>query len=125
MHSRWSKWWRNQGAARRCTHPSAESFTILEGEFEFTSLKDGQPNVFRAVPGDTVFIPAGEAHTYKAIGEAPGKTLLIFSPGTDMEGFFVEAGTPVSEAPPSAPDLPGLIAVAGKHGMEFLPPLGG
>ena len=48
------------------THPSSESFTILEGEFEFTGLACGQPYTFRAVPGDTVFIPAAAPHTRRS-----------------------------------------------------------
>ncbi len=44
------------------THPSAESFTILEGEFQFTGLDCGQPYSFRAGPGDTVYIPGGAPH---------------------------------------------------------------
>lgn len=109
------------------THPSAESFTILEGEFEFTGLEDGKPYTIRAKPGDTVFIPAGDPHAYRAVGATPGKTLLVFTPGAEMERFFAEAGTPVRHGQPadSGPaDLPALIAVAEKHGLAFLPPGG-
>jgi quercetin dioxygenase-like cupin family protein len=105
------------------THPSAESFTILEGEFQFTGLDCGQPYSIRAVPGDTVFIPGGAPHTYKAVGETPGKTLLVFTPGTEMERFFAEAGwrvTPGNPAPAGPPDISALIAVGLKHGQAFL-----
>src|SRR5919112_3098894 len=46
------------------THPSSESFTILEGELAFSGLDGGEPFTVRADPGDTVFIPGGSPHTY-------------------------------------------------------------
>lgn len=109
------------------THPSAESFTVLEGEFEFTGLDGGEPYAIRAAPGDTVFIPGGAPHTYQAVGAAPGKTLLVLTPGTEMERFFAEAGVRVTGAAPAAsapPDIPALIAVAQKHGLTFFWPGG-
>lgn len=105
------------------THPSSESFTILEGEFEFTGLACSQPYSFRAVPGDTVFIPAAAPHAYKAVGETPGKTLLVLTPGTEMEQFFAEAGVrviPGESSPTAPPDILTLLAVGRKHGLAFL-----
>ncbi len=107
------------------THPSSEAFTILEGEFEFTRIENGAPRSFRAVAGDTVFVPSGAAHTYQAVGETPAKTAIVLIPGDDMEGFFKEAGTLVTDEPAveqSPPDIPAMIAIAAKHGMFFLPP---
>jgi quercetin dioxygenase-like cupin family protein len=105
------------------THPSAESFTILEGEFEFTGLDDGRPYSFRARPGDTVFIPGGAPHTYQAVGETPAKTMLVLTPGVEMERFFAEAGvrvTPGQSVPSGPPDIPALLATGQKHGLVFL-----
>lgn len=105
------------------THPSSESFTIIEGEFEFSGLEDSEPYSFRATPGDTVFIPGGAPHAYKAVGTAPGKTMLVLTPGTEMERFFTEAGVRMSEERPTdaaSPDIPAMIAVAEKHGMVFV-----
>jgi quercetin dioxygenase-like cupin family protein len=106
------------------THPSAESFTILEGEFEFTGLDGGQPYSFRASPGDTVFIPGGAPHTYQAVGDTPSKTMLVLTPGVEMEQFFAEAGvrvTPGEPVPSGPPDIPALLAAGKKHGLVFLP----
>lgn len=106
------------------THPSSETFTILDGAFEFTRLVDGVPETIRATPGDTVYVPSGVAHTYTVAGDRPGRTVLVFTPGADMEGFFEEAGSLVTGEqlpPPAAPDIPAMIAIARKHGMEFVP----
>lgn len=105
------------------THPSSESFTILEGEFQFTGLNDSQPYSFRAVTGDTVFIPGGAPHAYTVVGDIPGKTLLVLTPGTEMELFFAEAGrrvTPGNPGQSELADIPALIAVGRKHGLAFL-----
>jgi quercetin dioxygenase-like cupin family protein len=105
------------------THPSAEAFTILEGEFEFTGLDDDGPYTIRATPGDTVFIPGGAPHTYQAVSDTPARTTLVLMPGVEMERFFAEAGVrvgPGDAVAPAAPDFPALMAVAQKHGMIFL-----
>jgi quercetin dioxygenase-like cupin family protein len=105
------------------THPSAEAFTILEGEFEFTGLDGGQPYSFRAMPGDTVFIPGNAPHTYKAVSDTAGKTMLVLTPGVEMEQFFAEAGVRVTPGDPTSsapPDIPALLAAGQKHGLAFL-----
>ncbi len=107
------------------THPSAESFTILEGAFEFSSLEDGQLTTVLAEPGDTVFIPAGMPHAYKAVSETPGKTMLVLTPGDEMERFFVEAGVrvaPGEPGPSGPPDIAALLAAGHKHGLVFMIP---
>ncbi len=107
------------------THPSAETFTILEGAFAFTGLEDGEEYTIRATAGDTVFIPGGVPHTYKAVGETPGRTLLVLTPGEEMERFFTAAGVRVTERPATDADrlaIPAMIAVAQEHGLTFLPP---
>lgn len=107
------------------THASAETFAILEGEFEFAGIEGGQPYTLRAQAGATVFIPAGEVHTYKVVGSTAGKAILVFAPGIDMERFFAEAGTPVTSGmatPSDPPDIPAMMAIARKHGLVFLVP---
>jgi quercetin dioxygenase-like cupin family protein len=107
------------------THASAETFTIQEGEFEFSGLDAGEAYTVRATPGDTVYIPGGAAHTYKAVGDTAGRATLVLTPGTEMEGFFAEAGVRVDEgqAPPAGPpDIPALMAAAAKYGQVFLAP---
>lgn len=107
------------------THLSSETFSILEGKFEFSGTDEGTPYTIRATPGATVFIPSGVPHTYSVVGSTAGKAVMMFSPGADMENFFSEAGVPVrdGQAPPSGePDIPAMIAIAQKHGMSFMRP---
>src|SRR5215212_3099864 len=94
------------------THPSSESFTILEGEFAFSGFDGGEPFTVRAAPGDTVYIPGGAPHTYAAVGDRPGRTMLVLTPGTEMERFFAEAGERVvpGKTPARPPDIPAMIA---------------
>lgn len=112
------------------THAAAETFTILEGAFEFSGLDQGEPYTIRALPGDTVYMPGGTPHTYKAVGPTPSRALLVLAPGGEMERFFAEAGTPVQgdaalDAPAGAPSeeqVARLFATAGRHGIAFLVP---
>lgn len=118
-------WAQPSGGVPLHTHPSAESFTVLEGEMEFAGLANGQPYTIRATSGDTVFIPGGDHHGYRAVGNAPARALVVLTPGDEMERFFTEAGTRVTDGQPtgSAPaDFAALLAIAAKHGLDFLPP---
>ena len=112
------------------THPAAEAFIILEGAFEFSGLEDGTPYAIRATPGDIVYIPGGAPHTYKTVSMSPGKALGVLAPGGEMERFFAEVGTLVSDrstpavpaGPPSEAEIAWHMAIAEQHGIAFLPP---
>ena len=109
------------------THLSSESFHVLEGEIEFSTLEDGVLKSVSGKAGDTIFVPAGAMHTYSAFGNAPCRTVSVLVPGGDMEAFFREAGTriePGQPEPGGAPDIPAMLAVAARHGLEFAPPPG-
>lgn len=105
------------------THPSSESFTILDGEFAFSGHDNGEAFTIHARPGDTVFIPGDAPHAYTVVGDHPGRTLLVFTPGTEMEGFFAEAGEPVEPGTPisaGSPDFPAIVAAGQRHGLAFV-----
>ena len=112
------------------THPAAEVFIIQEGAFEFSGLERGEPYTIRAMPGDIVYIPGGAPHTYKTVSMTPGKALVVLVPGGEMERFFAEAGTPVTDqrvpttpaGPPSEEEIVRHMAIAGRHGIVFLQP---
>jgi quercetin dioxygenase-like cupin family protein len=68
-----------------------ESIYVIDGEFEILL----GAKTMQAEPGAFVFIPKRTVHRFRCIGDGPGKVLLHFTPG-GIEGFFREAGVPVT-----------------------------
>jgi quercetin dioxygenase-like cupin family protein len=106
-------------------HPSDdEAFYVIDGSFEFTIEEE----TIAARAGDFVKVPNGAVHAFKNVGEAPGRLLIINSPGRSHDGFFSEAGEPMPagtrEIPPpaGAPDIPRLLEIGRRNGLEFLLP---
>lgn len=64
-----------------------ETFVLLTGTAEF--MLNGTRKMLRA--GETIFVPRGQEHTFRVIGSAPCKHLVILTPG-GFEGFFFEMG---------------------------------
>jgi quercetin dioxygenase-like cupin family protein len=95
-------------------HREDETFQILEGEFEFSV---GDKKII-AKQGATIFAPRGIAHTYRYLGQKPGKLMCIITPG-GFEEFFEEIGM---MNPQEQQDIPRVIEIAKKFGLEFLPP---
>jgi len=82
------------------TDPWRESFYVLEGEFEFQLERDGALYPTRACPGDTVTIPAGLGHAFRAISRTPARALILSVPA-GLDDFFAAAGEPTdSPLPP-------------------------
>lgn len=111
-----------QGTPPHIQRDDAEAFFVLEGEFEF--MVAGK--VARGGPGTFHYIPRGVPHGFSNPGDKPARMLIINLPGGLHENFFVEAGDPVADAanfpPMSPPDIPRLVAAAGRYGIEMLPP---
>ncbi len=104
-------------------HPSDdEAFYVLDGTFEFTI----EGRTIPAAKGSFVRVPNGALHAFKKIGTEPGRLLIINSPGRAHDGFFSEAGEPMppgtSDLPPpsSPPDIPRLLEIGRRNGLEFL-----
>ncbi len=91
-----------------------ETFQILEGEYEWTV--GGKR--FAAQKGDTIFAPRGVPHTYRYLGVAPGRLMCTITPA-GFEGFFedIDALTPAQQQ-----EIPRVLAIAAKYGMDVLPP---
>jgi len=98
-------------------HREDETFQILEGEYEFTVAEKS----FVAKEGMTIFAPRGIPHTYRYLGQAPGRLMCIITPA-GFEGFFEEVGA--LSAQQQQQDIPRVMAIAKKFGMEILPPRG-
>jgi quercetin dioxygenase-like cupin family protein len=73
-----------------------ESIYVIDGEFEILL----GARTLRAKPGAFVFVPKRTVHRFRCIGDGPGKVLVHFTPG-GIEGFFREAGMPVTNDGPS------------------------
>lgn len=91
-----------------------ETFYCLEGEFE--GFCGDQK--FRLTPGMTAFLPRGVVHAWKCSSSKRGRMIVAFTPAT-FEGFFEEVGalTPTEQS-----DIPRVLAIGKKYGLEFLPP---
>lgn len=91
-----------------------EVIHVVEGEYEF--WLDGV--VSRGGPGTTVFLPRGVPHTFRVLGDKPGRNLAILTPG-GFENFFIEVAADDLRIPD---DMPALMALAGRYGLEFRGP---
>lgn len=100
-------------------HREAESFYVLEGEFEFLA---GDCWI-KAAQGSFVHISKGSLHTLRNAGDEVGRLLTLVVPA-GLDEFFEEAGEPGTDisSPPGPPDVEKLLKTAEKYGMEFPPP---
>jgi quercetin dioxygenase-like cupin family protein len=104
-------------------HREDESFFVLEGEYEFL-LED---RLTRMGAGSSVYVPKGNLHAHKNVGEGPARMLIGHTPGRAHERFFEEVGRCVKdllspsplEAPPSMEEI---VAIAAGYGIEIPPP---
>jgi quercetin dioxygenase-like cupin family protein len=88
-------------------HDFEETFTLLEGELEFSFR--GSKQTVKA--GTTVNIPANAPHQFHNSSTSPVRLLCICSPA-GQEKFFLEIGTPVATrtTPPPKPSEAELAA---------------
>ena len=91
-----------------------ETFQILEGEYEWTV----GGKTFIATKGTTIFAPRGIPHTYRYLGQTPGRLMCIMTPA-GFEGFFEDIG---ALSPQQQQEVPRVLEIARKYGMEVLPP---
>jgi quercetin dioxygenase-like cupin family protein len=91
-----------------------ETFQVIEGQYEFSV--DGKS--FVAKKGTTIFAPRGIPHTYRYLGEAPGRLLCVITPA-GFEGFFEAIG---ALTPEQQQDIPRVSAIATEFGLQILPP---
>ena len=94
-------------------HREDETFQILEGEYEWT-VGDKK---FVAGKGETIFAPRGIPHTYRYLGKTPGRLMCVITP-SGFEGFFEDVA---ALSPQQQQDIPRVIELGRKYGLEFLP----
>lgn len=93
-----------------------ELFYVLEGEFV---ILDSHRTI-RATPGTLVYSRRGNLHTYRNVGDGPGRLLVILAPA-GFEDFAREVGEPVisgEETPDTATDPSRIAKVAARHGIK-------
>jgi quercetin dioxygenase-like cupin family protein len=95
-------------------HREDETFQVFEGDYEFTV--DGKR--FVAKPGTTIFAPRGIPHTYRYLGQTPGRLMCVITPA-GFEGFFEAIG---ALTPQEQQDIPRVLGIGKEFGLEILPP---
>ena len=89
-----------------------EFFRVLEGRFAFWC--NGARVELEA--GGLIVVPRGAVHRFQNIGDAPGRLMVMMTPG-GFEGFFAAVET-------EAPGTPAAIdALAARFSLRFTPPL--
>ena len=81
-------------------HDFEETFTLLDGEVEFTFR--GEKTVVRA--GETVHIPANAPHFFQNVSKSAARLLCMCSPA-GLEEFFLKVGVPVASRTEPPPKL--------------------
>lgn len=102
-----------EGPPPHIHHREDETFQVLEGEYEFTC----SGKTFKAQTGATIFAPRGIPHSYRYLGQTPGRLLLTLTPA-GFERFFEEVGA----LSPQEQQIPTVLEIGQKYGLEFLPP---
>ena len=92
-----------------------ETFYVVEGEYEFVC----EGKSFLLKKGGMIFAPRTLPHSYKNVSPTPGKLLMTITPA-GFEKFFEEIGAMSAEQQ----EIPKVIAIGKKYGLEFLPPPG-
>jgi len=104
----------NGGPPPHIHHREDETFQVLEGDYEF--MVGGKS--IAAKKGTTIFAPRGVPHTYRYLGQTPGRLMCLITP-SGFEGFFEAIG---ALAPQQQQDIPRVMAIAQEFGLEILPP---
>jgi quercetin dioxygenase-like cupin family protein len=92
-------------------HPWEEIYVVLDGQLEVTV--EGETHVLKC--GAVAHVPAGAVHAYRNLTGA--HFLTIFSKG-EAARFIARVASEVEMVPP---DIPGVLRVAGDHGITFAP----
>lgn len=93
------------------SHPWDESFYVTRGQVQFTC--DGKTTMCRA--GTLVHVPAGTIHAF-SYGEGGGEMLEVTGGASKSVETFMALDR---EVPPGSPDIPRIVEVAGKYGVQF------
>ena len=105
------------GPPRHVHDDADETFYVLSGDVEFWSAGA----VTSHGPGDVVFIPRGQEHTFRTVGSRPARMLTVMTPG-GFEGFFIEMARGGYRIPQ---DMARIVQAGAMFHLRFTgPPLG-
>jgi quercetin dioxygenase-like cupin family protein len=114
-----------QGGVPMHAQAGQETFYIVEGSFSFRGRRPSDEHyTLLAERGDTIHVGERVPHSYKNIGNGPGRMLVLMAPAGRARQFFEEIGTPVEDAasflaPASLPDPATLVATLQKYQVDF------
>jgi len=118
--------WRVPPQAGVAMHAQAgiETFYIVEGSFSFRGQRSSEHYTLLAERGDVIHVAERVPHSYRNIGNDPGRMLVWMAPAGRAQQFFEEIGSPVEDASafPAAPALPDpavLRATLQKYKVDF------
>ena len=106
------------------THDWAESFYVIEGEFEFETL-DGDERITIVGPaGATVSLPRGVPHTFRNSADRMSRMLITHAPA-GLESFFEDFGVEVGHvgdlpAGLEPPDPREMAQALARHGVHIV-----
>ena len=105
-------------------HREDECLYVLDGEFEFL---DDDGSTTRVGPGSVLYVPKGNLHRYRNMGETAGRLLVIHTPGGSHERFLEEAGEPAinevsSPASEESLEAERIAAIGVEYGIEVVVP---
>ncbi|CAN5504017.1 hypothetical protein BH20VER3_BH20VER3_15820 [soil metagenome] len=90
-----------------------ETFHVLEGRVSF--FLNGEWHELG--PGGSAFVPRGQLHTFKNVGETDSRMLLSTSPaGFDV--FFTRCAEEFAK--PGGPEMAHVFEIAAEHGIHFV-----
>ena len=102
-------------------HDEDEAFYLLSGRIE-AQLGDQK---IPAEQGSFLWLPRNVLHGFVVSADGPCTILTITAPA-GFAGFVAEVGaatTTTDRLPePGEPDIPRLVEIAGRYGIEFPPP---
>jgi mannose-6-phosphate isomerase-like protein (cupin superfamily) len=104
-------------------HREDEAFYVLEGEYEF--LDEGR--TVNVGAGSLIYVPKGNLHAHKNVGEEPARMLVSQTPGGLHERFFEEIGKEATDkatppVPDDPPDMERIAKIAAEYGIEMPSP---
>ena len=90
-----------------------ETFLVQEGRFGF--FRDGRWEELG--PGGIAFMPRNVIHTFKNVGDSPGRLLISTHP-SGFEVFFARCAEEFAKPTPT--DMERIMAISAEHGIHFV-----